>query len=129
MASDPILYDLVLLLSLESDDDARAKVISEAEAAVVAAGGAVSRTQSWGRRPTTFRIRHESEAEYHLIQFTGPASLLDSLSHTLRIADEVLRFRIIKVVPGTPDAPATPPPVIAGVVGTAGALTDDPAAA
>lgn len=128
MASDPILYDLVLMLSLQSDDEARAKIVADAEAAIAAAGGTVSRNQSWGRRPTTFRIRHEPEAEYHLLQFTGPTSLLDSLSHTLRIADEVLRFRIIKVIPGTPDAPATPPPVIAGVVGTAGALTDDSAA-
>ena len=128
MSQDPILYDLVLLLSMESDDAARAKIVSDVETAITAAGGSLSRNQTWGRRPTTYRIRHEAEAEYHLLQFTGPASLLDSLSHTLRIADEVLRFRIIKVIPGTPDAPATAPPVVAGVVGVASALDDESAA-
>ncbi len=128
MASDPILYDLVLLLSMQSDDDARAKIVTDIEAAVTAAGGSLSRNQTWGRRPTTYEIRHEAEADYHVLQFTGPTSLLDSLSHTLRIADEVLRFRIIKVIPGTPDAPATAPPIIAATVGAPGALTDDPAA-
>ena len=106
MSEDATLYDLVLLLSFESDDDARAKIVTDVESAIDAAGGSVSHKQEWGRRPTTYPIRHESEAEYHLLQFTGPTSLLESLSHTLRIADEVLRFRIIKVTPGTPPPPA-----------------------
>jgi small subunit ribosomal protein S6 len=114
MATDSIVYDLVLLLSLESDDDARAKVVSDVEAAISAAGGTVSRNQAWGRRPTAFPIRHQSEAEYHLLQFSGPTSLLESLSHSLGIADEVLRFRIIKVLPGTPEAPESAPPVLVG---------------
>lgn len=116
MSEDATLYDLVLLLSFESDDDARAKIVTDVESAIDAAGGSVSNKQDWGRRPTTYQIRHESEAEYHLLQFTGPTSLLESLSHTLRIADEVLRFRIIKVTPGTPPPPASPPVL----VGTAG---------
>jgi small subunit ribosomal protein S6 len=109
------------LLSLEGEDDVRAKIVADVAAEISGAGGTLVRNQSWGRRPMTYRIDHQGEAEYHLLQFTGPAALLDSLSHTLHIADEVLRFRIIKVVPGTPDAPESAPPVIAGAaVGTAG---------
>jgi len=114
MSKDPILYDLVLLLSTEADEDTRTTLVSDVEAMIAAAGGTVSRNQTWGQRPTTFRINHQSEADYHLLQFTGPTSLLESLSHTLRIADSVLRFRIIKVVPGTPEAPEAAPPVLAG---------------
>jgi small subunit ribosomal protein S6 len=119
MASEPTLYDLVLLLSMSSEDTARAKIVTDVEAAIAAAGGTLSRNQAWGRRPTTYPIKHETEAEYHLLQFTGPTSLLESLSHTLGIADEVLRFRIIKVVPGTPDAPDSAPPVLAGAAAVA----------
>lgn len=117
MSHDPALYDLVLLLSLKSDDQARAKIVADAEAAITAAGGTVSLDQSWGQRPTTYRIDHQTEAEYHLLQFTGPTALLESLSHSLRIADEVLRFRIIKVLPGTPEAPSSAPPVLASAAG------------
>jgi small subunit ribosomal protein S6 len=116
MAKDPTLYDLVLLLSVNSEDEARAKVLTDVEAAISAAGGTLSRNQDWGRRPTTYPINHQAEADYHLLQFTGPSSLLESLEHSLRIADEVLRFRIIKVVPGTPEAPDSAPPVLAGAV-------------
>jgi len=127
MSKDPILYDLVLLLSPESDEETRTKLLSDVEAMVAQAGGSVSRKQAWGQRPTTYRIDHQSEADYHLVQFTGPAALLESLSHTLRIADVVMRFRIIKVLPGTPEAPENPPPILAGS-GSVAALAEGEAA-
>lgn len=107
MPKHATIYDLVLLLSTSAEDDARAKILTDVETAISAAGGTVERNQDWGRRPMTYRIDHQADAEYHLLQFTGPTSLLESLSHSLGIADDVLRFRIIKVLPGMP-APPTP---------------------
>jgi small subunit ribosomal protein S6 len=111
MAESAPLYDLTLLLSVEIDDDRRAKIVSDSEAAITAAGGSIERHDSWGRRPMAYRIAHQTDAEYHLLQFHGPVSLLESLSHTLRIDDGVLRFRVVKVLPGTPAAPDSPPPI------------------
>jgi small subunit ribosomal protein S6 len=113
MAQTAPLYDLTLLLSTSAEDDRRAKIVADTENAIAAAGGSVERKDSWGTRPMAFRINHQADAEYHLLQFSGPPSLLESLSHTLRIDDGVLRFRIIKVLPGTPPAPDSPPPVLA----------------
>jgi small subunit ribosomal protein S6 len=113
MAEENTIYDLVLLLSTTAEDDERAKIIADVETAIAAGGGSVERRDDWGVRPTTFRIRHESDADYHLLQFSGPTALLESLSHSLRIDDKVLRFRIIKVIPGQPPPPDSPPPVIA----------------
>ena len=126
MSKDPILYDLVLLLSAAADEEARAGLVAEVEAMIASGDGAISLKQSWGQRPTTYRIDHQSEADYHLIQFSGPPALLEALSHRLRIADQVLRFRIIKVLPGTPAAPESAPPILAGA--TAVAASDDEAA-
>ena len=111
----PTIYDLTLLLSTNASDEERAKIVTDVENAITSAGGSLERKQNWGTRPLTFRINHQTEAEYHLLQFSGPTSLLESLSHSLRIADEVLRFRIIKVLHGTPPAPDNPPPIVAGV--------------
>jgi small subunit ribosomal protein S6 len=105
------LYDLTLLLSTETEDERRAKVLSDVQSAISTGGGSVERHDSWGSRPMAYRINHQGEAEYHLLQFTGPTTLLDSLSHSLRIDDGVLRFRIIKILPGTPPAPDSPPPI------------------
>jgi len=107
-------YDLMLLLSTSVDEDRRAKVLSEVEGAISAAGGSIVHNGDWGTRPMTYPINHENEAEYHLLQFNGPVGLLESLGHSLGITDGVLRFRIIKVLPGTPPPPR-PQPVV-GIV-------------
>ena len=106
-------YDLVLLLSTSVEDEERAKIVADVESAIAAGDGTVERRDDWGVRPMSFRIQHQAEADYHLLQFSGPPALLESLEHSLRIADSVLRFRIIKVLPGQPPAPDSPPPVIA----------------
>lgn len=127
MAKPPTIYDLVLVLSVSSDDDVRARVLGDVEAVIENAGGRVELRQEWGVRPMTFEIRHQGEGEYFLFQFSGPTSLLDTLEHNLRIDDAVLRFRIIKVLPGTPPAPDSPPPVLVATPGAAptGTGSDD----
>jgi small subunit ribosomal protein S6 len=113
MPSEAAIYDLVLLLSTNSPEEERAKILADVETAISAGGGSIERNQDWGTRALAFRIDHQAEAEYHLLQLTGPPELLESLSHSLKIADGVLRFRIIKVIPGTPPPPDSAPPVIA----------------
>ena len=115
MAKEAPIYDLVLLLSENTDDDQRQKILVDVQSAITSAGGSIERDDDWGRRPLSYEIRHQPEAEYHLLQFHAPPTLIEELSHTLRITDGVLRFRVIKVRPGTPAAPSTPPPVVAAV--------------
>jgi ribosomal protein S6 len=112
MADQTPLYDLVLVISTAVEDDRRAKILSDVEAQISSGGGTIARNDDWHARPLAYEIRHQSEGEYHLIQLNGPPELLENLSHSLRIDDAVLRFRIIKVLPGTPPAPDSAPPVV-----------------
>jgi len=50
-------------------------------------------------------VRKRADADYHLLQFQGPADLLQQLDHALKITDGVNRFRIIKLRKGTPEPP------------------------
>jgi small subunit ribosomal protein S6 len=98
-------YDLVLLLDPQADQEARAKIIADTRAAIEA-GGELLRYDEWGDRVLTYPIDRKTNAEYHLLQFhAGTPELLSGLDRTLRITDEILRFRIIKLAPGVPDAP------------------------
>jgi small subunit ribosomal protein S6 len=102
MSQEPPLYDLVLLLVTSVPDERRAKIVADVQAAISNSAGSVVRNDDWGTRQLAYQIDHKPDAEYHLIQFTGPTALLETLSHSLKIDDAVLRFRIIKVLPGTP---------------------------
>jgi small subunit ribosomal protein S6 len=131
MAKEAPIYDLMLLLSIDAEEGQRAKILSDVESAISAAGGTIERNDEWGRRPLAYEIRHQPEAEYHLLQFKAPPTMIDELSHTLRITDGVLRFRVIKLRRGTPPAPSSPPPVVVGSAssGSPGGAPAAPAAA
>jgi small subunit ribosomal protein S6 len=105
MSKPPLIYDLMLLLSTSAEEEQRAKILADVEAAISDGSGKVERNDDWGTRPLAYEIDHKTDAEYHLLQFAGPPVLLETLSHYLHIADGVTRFRIIKVLPGTPPPP------------------------
>jgi small subunit ribosomal protein S6 len=109
-------YDLILMLD-PSDDDARAKVLGDVETAIAQAGGSVANNQDWGQKVLAFQIRHKPEAHYHLIHFTAPPTLPETLHRSLAINDTVLRHRLIHT-PGdepaaAPAPPSAPPPAAA----------------
>jgi small subunit ribosomal protein S6 len=128
MARQAPLYDLMLLLSSSAPEEQRTKILSDVEAKISAAQGEVERRDDWGQRPTAYRIRHQPDAEYHLLQFKAPPTLIETLSHDLRITDGVVRFRVIKNLPGTPAAPDSAPPVVATAAPPASGAesTDEP---
>ncbi|HLH13384.1 MAG TPA: 30S ribosomal protein S6 [Solirubrobacteraceae bacterium] len=98
-------YDLVLLLDPQAEDDARAKIVADARGAIEAQGELL-RHDEWGERPLAYPIERKASAVYHLLQFhVRETELLDGLDRSLRITDGVLRFRLIKLRPGVPDAP------------------------
>jgi len=101
-------YDLVLMLDPAATDDVRNRVLSEVQRAIEGAGSLGLR-QDWGRRHMAYPIRHQEEAEYHLFQFESPPDVLEQLQRNLRIADGVVRFRLIKLRPGTPPPPQPRP--------------------
>jgi small subunit ribosomal protein S6 len=105
MTLPPPIYDLVLLIDPALEEPARAKIVADARASIEAQGELI-RHDPWGERALAYPIARKTSAEYHLLQFHAPApQLLDSLEHSLRIIDGILRFRIIKLKPGVPEAP------------------------
>ncbi len=113
MPATTTIYDLILLLDLGAEDDRRAKIVADTRAAIAAEGELLG-DQAWGTRPLAYEIDHREAADYHLLQFSGPASLIGALEHSLRITDGVIRYRVIKLPPGsTPVAASAPPAPIA----------------
>jgi ribosomal protein S6 len=109
------VYELTLLLSTDAEEDVRAKILADVEAAIKKGGGSVVKKTAWGTRSLAYRINRHDDAEFHLFEITAPPALLTELNHSLRIADGVLRARIIKAIPGPEDrAPADPAATHAG---------------
>jgi small subunit ribosomal protein S6 len=112
MATEAPLYDLILLLDNTIEQERRDTILANVEDAIDRAGEIVAR-HDWGVRTTVYEVRKQTEADYHLFQFRGPATLLEQLDHNLKITDGILRFRIIKLRPGTPPPPDLRPSALA----------------
>jgi small subunit ribosomal protein S6 len=98
-------YDLVLLLDPQAEEAERAKILADTKAAI-GAKGEVTRHDEWGERALAYPIEHKATAEYHLLQFhASDVELIAELTRVLHITDGVIRFRINKLKPGTPQAP------------------------
>jgi small subunit ribosomal protein S6 len=115
MAKPPPIYDLMVLLATSAEDERRARILADVEQTIADGGGAVELKQQWGTRRLAFEIDHVGDAEYHLLQFSGPPALVETLSYNLKITDGVVRHRIIKVTPGTPPPPEPSTPEAAAV--------------
>jgi small subunit ribosomal protein S6 len=101
MATAAPVYDLVLLLDPAASDEQRTKILSDARGAIGAEQ--LVADNDWGTRPLAYQIDRREAAEYHLLQFRGTPELISSLQHSLRIADGVVRHRIIKLPPAHPE--------------------------
>lgn len=91
-------------------DEAGRDALAQDARGQIEAGGTLKHENKWGLRKMAYEIGGRNEADYRWFRFEGPAELLDGLSHNLKIADGVLRFRIFKV---DPDSPVMVPPSVA----------------
>jgi small subunit ribosomal protein S6 len=105
MPSANATYDLMLLLDTAAEDEQRTRVLAEAERIITSNDATIVSKHDWGARRTAFEIRHKRDADYHLLQFQGGPQIPAALDRYLRITDGVVRFRVIKLRPGTPPVP------------------------
>jgi small subunit ribosomal protein S6 len=58
-------------------------------------GGAVGNVDRWGRRRLAFEIDRNAEGFYVVAEFTADPDVIVELERTLRLADEVLRAKVV----------------------------------
>ena len=99
----------MLMLDPNAPEERQSEVIQNVQSMIEGDATLVGK-HDWGVRRIAYEIDHRPEAAYHLFQFeTDSSELLERLNHSLKIADGVLRFRTIRLKPGSPPPP-TPRP-------------------
>ena len=98
----------MLLLDPNAPEERQNEILGNVKSAIEADASLVGE-HDWGTRRLAFEIDHRADAAYHLFQFEADPPLLQRLDHNLKITDGVLRFRIIRLKPGTPPPPPPRP--------------------
>ncbi len=85
-------YEIMLLLSPDSEPERRAEIIERIKQAAETGKGSVSNVDEWGKKRLSYEINHTRDAHYFVITLTAPPETLDEIARVLKITDEVIRF-------------------------------------
>src|SRR5690606_17058978 len=60
-------------------------------------GGKVTKTEYWGLKSLSYRIRKNRKAHYSLLNLDAPAPAVAEMERQMRINEDILRFMTVRV--------------------------------
>src|SRR5687767_8638383 len=91
-------YELVYVVSPEASDDQVADLHTQVEAIVQrVGGGAIERTDNWGRRRLAYEIGRHKEGTYVLEVINGDGELMKEIDRRLKVSDLIIRHLVVRV--------------------------------
>ena len=97
-------YEFMIILDGDLDDTAAQAWVKSVTDSITKAGGTVhGKPDWWGRRQFAYPINKKVYGFYAVMNVVAPGGALDELERSLRIADDVVRHKLLRL----PDAEAT----------------------
>ena len=90
-------YELMIMFDNDSDDTAIQGMLGRVNELVQAGAGRVVNIDRWGRRRLAYEINKKHEAYYVVLEIVTEASNLDDIERFLRIADGVVRHKLLRL--------------------------------
>ena len=91
-------YELMVIIDGDVDDPkAKAWVKTVTEAITTAGGSIHGRPDWWGKRAFAYPINKKESGYYLVVECVAPAGALDELERSLRLADDVVRHKLIRL--------------------------------
>lgn len=88
-------YEALFIVSPEVDDDNIQAIARETERLVVKSGGAIVRSEVWGRRRLAYKVKKFSEGIYILIRFQSSPNFIARLENYFRLSEQIIRYIIV----------------------------------
>lgn len=93
-------YEVMMILGAGLEEDAIQAVLDRSTETVRAGGGTPGKLERWGRRRLAYEIDHRAEGYYALLEATAEPAAMNELDRMLRLADEVVRHKVIRLPEG-----------------------------
>jgi len=90
-------YEVLYILSCEADDATIDAQIEKFNQIIINNGGTVEQIDKWGRRRLAYPIDFKTEGYYVLLNIQAKPELPAELERNFRIADEVMRYMVVKL--------------------------------
>ena len=90
-------YEVMVILEPSLEESQVQAVINQSTEQLQAAGSAVNRVDKWGKRRFAYELAKRTEGFYVLLDVASEPGPMQELDRTLRLADDVLRHKIIRI--------------------------------
>jgi small subunit ribosomal protein S6 len=84
-------YEVLYIVRADLDDEKVQDAVKRVNTLIERSGGAVERTNLWGKRKLAYEVKHQKEGSYVLQDFQFEPSRVPELEASLKITEEVLR--------------------------------------
>lgn len=89
-------YEVLYILDSKVDGAQKDALVEKYSALVKDNGGEVESVDKWGDRKLAYPIDYKNEGYYVLMTFSAKPEFPQELERQMRIADEVIRYMVIK---------------------------------
>ena len=91
-------YELMVIVDGDVDDPAAQAWVKKVSDGITAAGGSIhGKVEWWGKRTFAYPINRKPAGYYMVAECVAPAGSLDELERSLRIADDIVRHKLIRL--------------------------------
>jgi small subunit ribosomal protein S6 len=106
-------YEVMMILDPGLEEDALRAEVDRAAELVRSRSGNPVRVDRWGRRRLAYEVGKHREGHYVLLEARSEPAVMDELDRVLRVADRVLRHKVVRVPerPSRRSARPSPAPV------------------
>lgn len=90
-------YEVMVILEPTLEESQVQAVINRSTELLQSGGGTVNRVDKWGKRRFAYELAKKTEGFYVLLDVTAEPDPMQELDRTLRLADDVLRHKIVRI--------------------------------
>jgi small subunit ribosomal protein S6 len=88
-------YEALFIVQPNATDDEIQTIAKGAETLITSNGGAIVRSEIWGKRRLAYEVKSFQEGVYVLVRFQSPAELVDKLEMSFRLNEAVIRWLVV----------------------------------
>ena len=90
-------YELIYVMKPDVPETEAADMHKQVADIVERMGGAIDKTDTWGRRKLAYEIGHQKEGFYVLEVISGSGELMKEIDRRLKVTEGLLRHLIVRV--------------------------------
>ena len=88
-------YEALYIVKPDMKDDEIQTIATDVETLVTSSGGAIVRSETWGKRKMAYEVNKYSEGVYVLLRFQSPATFVGKLANHFRLTESIIRDLIV----------------------------------